>query len=62
MLLGGFSKFGDGVDDGPAGCFVTSAMAKQWKAARSQLRRQEFIVPEAGAQGAVRREEPVVLL
>lgn len=50
------------MDDGPAGCFVTSAMAKQWKAARSQLRRQEFIVPEAGAQGAVRREEPVVLL
>lgn len=34
MLLGGFSKFGDGVDDGRDGCFVTSAMAEQWKAAR----------------------------
>lgn len=34
MLLGGFSKFGDGADDSPAGCFVTSAMAEQWKAAR----------------------------
>lgn len=32
MLLGGFSRFGDGVDDGPAGCLVvTSAVAKEWE-------------------------------
>jgi len=49
MLPGGFSRFGDGVDDGPAGCLVlTSAAAKEWEGSEVAVT-AAAVVPEAAA-------------